>query len=86
MCQSSWPNWDWKVQDGVTHIVVVLVLPFGWSYLILLHKVSLCVVAHHSGVSLGFLTSSWFPTVKEEGKMLDLLRPRSGTGIIFIYA
>ena len=39
-------DYDWKVQDGVTY-VVVLVQPVGWSYLILLHKVSLHIVAQH---------------------------------------
>jgi len=45
-CQPAGLDYDWKVQDGVTY-VVVLVQPVGWSYLILLHKVSLHIVAQH---------------------------------------
>lgn len=56
-CQPAGLEHDWKVQDGVTYAVVP-VQPFGWNYLILLHKVSLHIVAQHAGVSLGLLSLS----------------------------
>ena len=63
-------DYDWKAQDGITY-VVVLVQPFGWSYLSLLHQVSLQIVAQHLGVSLGLLSLSCFPAERrQEGRCL----------------
>ena len=69
-CQPAGLDYYWKVQDGVTY-VVVLVQPVGWSYLILLHKVSLHRVAQHSGLSLGLLSLSCVPAEgRQEGRCL----------------